>query len=93
MINVGRVMPDICEKRPLEPIPRLALTVEEAALALSLSPRTVQQLVADGKLPAVKVGRRVLLPVAGLERWLTENSAGGSGVPPEEKDRKVQDSP
>ncbi|MCA9289009.1 MAG: excisionase family DNA-binding protein [Phycisphaerales bacterium] len=59
---------------------RLALSKDEAAAALALSPRTIDDLIADGSLPCVRVGRRVLLPVDGLRRWLADNSEGGAGA-------------
>jgi excisionase family DNA binding protein len=37
-----------------------------AADALSVSVRTVERLIADGKLPAVRVGGSVRIPVAAL---------------------------
>jgi excisionase family DNA binding protein len=51
-------------------VPKLALSIAEAADALALSARTVEELVKLGRLPVVRVGRRVLLPVAGLQTWL-----------------------
>ena len=46
--------------------PRL-LGVREAALYLSLSHWTVRQLVWDGQLPAVRIGRRLLFDVRDLD--------------------------
>ena len=61
-INPQRVQP--------AQVPKLALSIAEAADALALSARTVEELVKLGRLPVVRVGRRVLLPVAGLQTWL-----------------------
>ena len=50
-------------RRP-EPVPLNEKTVwslSDASRATSLSVRTLQKLIASGKLPAKKVGRRVLL--------------------------------
>ena len=55
-------------------VPKLALSYAEAADALALCQRTVEELVAVGKLPVVRVGRRVLLPVAGLQAWLEKEA-------------------
>ena len=53
-------------------VPKLALTMREAGEALGLSPRTIEQLVKTRQLRPVRVGRRVLLSVAGLRRFLRE---------------------
>jgi excisionase family DNA binding protein len=45
-----------------------------AAKLLGLGKRTLEQMVADGKLPVLRQGTRVLFPVAGLELWVEENS-------------------
>src|SRR5262245_30670014 len=50
--------------------PRLAYDLAEAAQALSLSVRSLRYLLRQGKLGYAKVGRRVLIPYAELERLL-----------------------
>ncbi|HEU4722002.1 MAG TPA: helix-turn-helix domain-containing protein [Gemmatimonadaceae bacterium] len=54
------------------PIPRLALTREEAAVALGMSLNSFIRHVARD-LPVVRRGRLRLYPVSGLERWVREN--------------------
>ena len=56
-------------RRP--PVARLAYSVPEAAEALGLSPRTAWQLVAAGRLGSVRVGRRVLVPISELARFIS----------------------
>jgi excisionase family DNA binding protein len=46
------------------------LTVEETAKRLRLGRNQAYQAVARGQLPAIRVGRRWLIPVAALERML-----------------------
>lgn len=58
-----------------EQIPKLLLTRDEAAQSLSLCTRTVDAMVARGELHAVRVGRKVLLPLAELQRWISEQIA------------------
>ena len=41
-------------------VPKLALSIAEAADALALFARTVEELVKLGRLPVVRVGRRPL---------------------------------
>jgi excisionase family DNA binding protein len=45
---------------------RLAYTVEEVADLLGIRPEYVRSLVRTGRLPGVKLGRRVLIPVKAL---------------------------
>jgi excisionase family DNA binding protein len=46
---------------------RLLLTVEEAAQRLGIGRTLAWQLVRDGQLPSVRLGRLVRVPVRGLE--------------------------
>lgn len=49
---------------------RLAMSVEEASRALGISKSLGYELVASGKLPAVRLGRRIVVPRVALERFL-----------------------
>jgi excisionase family DNA binding protein len=58
-------------------VPRLALTVEEACAALSVSWDTWREHIEPG-VRLVRVGRRKLVQVRELERWLdTHSEAAG----------------
>lgn len=46
----------------------LALSVDQAAELLSVSPWTVRNAVRRGELPSRRLGSRILIPVAELER-------------------------
>jgi excisionase family DNA binding protein len=59
---------------------KLTYSVEEAAQALSLGRNTVYEAVRCGQIPAIRVGRRVLIPAAALERWLAEASQQANGA-------------
>lgn len=41
---------------------REVLNMAEVAALLAIDPRTVDQAIGDGTIPAVRVGRRVLIP-------------------------------
>ena len=41
---------------------RLTLTVEEAAALLGISRNLAYELVAAGRIPSIRLGRRVLVP-------------------------------
>lgn len=49
---------------------RLTVTVEEAARLLGIGRNKAYQIVHDGMLPALRVGRRLVVPRSGLERLL-----------------------
>lgn len=53
--------------------PALALSVQEAAAALSVSWDTFHQQI-EPQLRIVRLGRRKLIPVAELERWLHDHA-------------------
>ena len=51
---------------------RLALSIGEAARALGISDRHLRAQMS--RIPHIHLGRRVLIPVDVLRRWLTEES-------------------
>jgi excisionase family DNA binding protein len=46
------------------------LTRQDAVDITTLSITTIDRLIRAGQLPAVRVGRRVLIPRRGFEAWL-----------------------
>jgi len=63
---------------PLVPAGRLALSVEEAAECLGVGRSAMYDAVKSGRVPIVRFGRRILVPVHGLQQWLI----GESGTAP-----------
>jgi hypothetical protein len=59
--------------QPVAPIPRLALSREEAAAALGMSLNSFERHV-QPTIRLVRLGRMRLVPVGELERWLAENA-------------------
>ena len=51
----------------------LAIGIKDAAMALSISPWTVRRYIAKGLIPAVRIGRRVLIEPAELEKLLARS--------------------
>ena len=49
---------------------RLALRVEEAARSVGIGRSKAYGMVASGEWPAIRIGRCVRVPVAGLRAWL-----------------------
>jgi excisionase family DNA binding protein len=60
-------------KKLAAPIPRVALTVPEAAASLGVGPDFFDQHVRP-ELRLIRQGRKVLVPVAELERWVAERA-------------------
>jgi excisionase family DNA binding protein len=59
---------------------KLTVTVPEAAKLLGVSRMTAYTAVRDGTIPSLRIGRRLLVPRAALERLL--DGAGSSGTAP-----------
>ena len=60
--------------QPTAPIPRVALTREEAAAAIAMSVDTFERYVQ----PTIRLvrccGRKPLVPLAELQRWIDEHA-------------------
>lgn len=57
------------------------VTVEEAARMLGIGRNLAYELARRGRLPVIRLGRRIVVPRVGLERLLEEawDPAEGSG--------------
>lgn len=58
---------------------RLALSVPEAAAALGVSRRALDEALLRGELPSVRLGTRRLVPLDGLVRALNPPATTGKG--------------
>jgi excisionase family DNA binding protein len=58
----------------------LTLTVEEAARALGINRNAAYAAVHNGELPAIRVGRRLLVPKAAFQRMLETAGQPKSGA-------------
>jgi excisionase family DNA binding protein len=56
-------------------VEKVAISITEAAEALSISPRTIWSLLSDGKLTGVRVGRRRLVSADSVRAFA---QAGGA---------------
>jgi excisionase family DNA binding protein len=54
---------------------RQTRTVYEAAERMGCHPLTVRRLIRDGKLRAVRIGRKVVVPVSALDEFLERQPA------------------
>lgn len=59
-------------------IPRLDLSVDEAATAIGVSPRLVRTLIARGEIRSLRIGRRRLVSVDALKRFVADREAAES---------------
>lgn len=50
------------------------LTVREAARLLRISRNLAYELIRQGRLPHVRLGRRILVPRFGLEQWIAREA-------------------
>ncbi len=57
----------------------MAISRREAARILSVSLRTIDNLIAMKKLKTFRVGRRVLIPTTVIAKFVAAGSAGNRG--------------
>jgi excisionase family DNA binding protein len=57
-------------------VERLALSVAEAAAALGVSKDAIYDAVRCHELPAIRIRRHILIPLAALEQFLDQKKAG-----------------
>ena len=56
---------------------RLTMSVEEASEALGISRSLAYELVRRGELPSVRLGRRIVVPLRGLQALVDHPRAAG----------------
>jgi excisionase family DNA binding protein len=64
---------------------RLVFMVEEAAQLLGISRSFAYEAVQRGEIPSMRIGRRILVPKAALERYLQSALPPGAETPATEK--------
>ena len=57
--------------------PPLLIPVRQAAATLGLGRDSCYRLIREGRLPAVRVGRRLLVPRSSLKAWAEEQARSG----------------
>lgn len=53
---------------------RIGMTVEEVAMTLQVSRPTAYMLINREDFPKIRIGRRIIVPREGFERWIEENT-------------------
>lgn len=56
-------------------IPTLAVSINDAAAALNISHWSLRKYIRQGRLAAVRIGRRVLIEPSELERLIEQGKA------------------
>ncbi len=56
------------------PSEKIALDIESAAKAISVSPWTIRKWISQGKLPATRLGRRVCVTPEALQKLVNEGT-------------------
>lgn len=56
------------------------LRVSEVAAALQIGRTKTYELIAEGRLPVVRIGKAVRVPRRALERWIESSTVGENGV-------------
>ena len=56
---------------------RLTMSVKDAAAALGFSHWGIRKFVRQGRLRAVKIGRRILIELSELERFVAQGRSEG----------------
>jgi excisionase family DNA binding protein len=67
------------------------LTVAEVAEVLKLNQQTVRNWIDQGKLPAIRVGRRVRIKRSDFERVLEQGATAGAAAPSTESRPTAED--
>ena len=55
---------------------RLCLNAKDVSESTGVSLSKIRKLTRCGEIPHIKIGRRILYPVAALDEWLSQNTIG-----------------
>lgn len=56
----------------IEVVPKLCLRVDECAESIGLSAPTIYELIRAHDFPAIRYGKKWVIPVEPLRRWIDE---------------------
>lgn len=60
---------------------KLCMNVQELGKELGICRDRAYQLANSEGFPAVRIGRRLVIPVAAFEKWLIEHTGAGNVLP------------
>ncbi len=55
---------------------KLGMSIEEARLSMGIGRSAMYALVHQKGFPAVRIGKRIVIPVEALKEWLKQNGQG-----------------
>lgn len=58
----------------LAPVPPRAVSIPVAADLIGIGEKTLRAVITEGTFPVVRVGDRILVPLAGLDQWIAANT-------------------
>jgi len=58
---------------------KMLLKPSEVSQALGIGRSLVYELISQGEIPSVRVGRCVRVPKASLEKWINDHEKTGAG--------------
>jgi excisionase family DNA binding protein len=61
-------------------VEKRGFSIGEAAVMLAVAKSTIRYAIARGEISSLRVGRRILIPAAALERLLQERGGASVGV-------------
>jgi excisionase family DNA binding protein len=64
----------ISEFNPKTTTMRLAITIKELADALQISMPTAYDLVHRDGFPSIEIGRKIIIPIEPLKKWLMDTA-------------------
>ncbi len=70
--------PEPVSDRPEEP---LVISVAEAAERVGVSDWLIYRLIQEGNFPHRRLGRRIVIPVRALERWIDQTDQTQPSTP------------
>lgn len=65
----------------MDNVEKMAFTIDEFTFAYGISRTKAYELVNTNGFPAIRIGRRVLIPVDMLKAWLAQQPTVANGLP------------
>jgi len=65
-------------------MPQLVISVKDAAQSLGLSPYTLRNWIKQGKIPSVRLGKRVMIEPSTIQQLLAKGRTQVEGFEPTE---------
>ena len=60
---------------------KVCMSIQELGKALGICRQRAYDLANSEGFPAVRIGRRLVIPVSALEKWLNDHTGAGNVLP------------